>query len=134
MNIKINAYQPHLANTEYIIEALEMVLLLHPKYEGSVSIDVDDLSMRLGYGYGTWKVLLTLHINGLKQTYSLVHHNEEWYSSQKMVYDPSVANSEAEQKEAIEAFQAAYEAIVDLNITTILSRCVEAVETEEEAQ
>lgn len=133
MNIEIKQYQQHLTNGAYITEALDKEMLLHPDYEGSVVLDIDHMGMRLASGYGTWKVELILRFNGLKQQYSITHHNEDWYLCQKMVYDAQIADTEEEQQEAINAFQSAYEAVIDANISEILNRCIEAVETEEEA-
>lgn len=128
MNIQIKEYQPHLLHASYIIDAIDREMLLHGEIEGDVTIEINDLSMSLASGYGTWRATLTLTIDGTRQVYSTTHHNEGWYYSQKMVYEPSRADSEEELNEAYGNFQMAYETIVNENINKLVQLCIDSCE------
>lgn len=124
-------YQDHLTNADYLQDTLKSQLgfnITEIDLSKDVKVDLWDVSHQLASGYGTWKVLLTLKINGDKKEYPLTHHNESWYLSQKTVHDPSRADSEEELKEAYESFQYAFEAVVDANIQDIASACYAAAE------
>lgn len=113
--IKISNYEKALTNADYISEALENSIWFDDVETNgkTVEVNVSDVSMTLASGYGTWKVSVTLEIMGQKKVYSMTHHNEDWYLSQKIAYDSSVANSEEEYEEAMNSFQSAFEAVID---------------------
>lgn len=128
-------YQLHLLNEDYLKEAIESELHITPitiDTNSQVKVNINDLSISLASGYGSWKSTLTVEINGSKKKYTETHHNEEWYLSQKIVHDPSIADSEVELKEGYESFQAAFESVIDRNINLISEACLQALEEETE--
>lgn len=130
-------YQDHLNNADYLQDALNAELAFNISdidTSKDVKVNIWDVSHQLASGYGTWKVVMTLKINGGKNVYVHTHHNEDWYLSQKVVHDHSIADSEEELKEAVDAFQYAFEAVVDANIQSIADACHKAAEalTDEE--
>lgn len=124
-----------LQNPDYIKEALEKALLydnLGPIPLFKIDLYISDVSMMLASGYGTWKVQLILAINGEMKKYSMTHHNEDWYLSQQIAYDSSVADSEEEYEDAVASYQAAFEAVVDYHIDEMVEIVLEQMQAVED--
>lgn len=121
-SIKITNSEKALKNADYILDALEYSSFFdNTETNGkTVEIDVKDVSMSLASGYGTWKVIVKLDIMGNEQCYEMTHHNEEWYLSQKIAYDASLADSDEEYEEALSAFQSAFVAVIDRHADDIV--------------
>lgn len=132
--IKIANYEKALTNADYILDALENSSWFDSVETNGKSVDihVNDVSMSLASGYGTWKVAVTLEIMGQKKMYTMTHHNEDWYLSQKIAYDSSVADTEEEYQEAVAAFQSAFEAVIDRYADDIISEIESECEEEGE--
>lgn len=128
-------YQPHLLNEDYLKDAIESDLHITPSNIDTASllkVSINDLSITTASGYGSWKTTLTIEIGGAKKKLSSTHHNENWYYSQKTVYDNSLADSEGELKEAYASFQAAFESVIDNNINSLSEACLQALEETED--
>lgn len=121
--ITIKNYESALPNPYYLVEAIEGSPLFDSiETEGrNINIAVNDISMSLGNGYGTWRVLAKITIMGRRMIYELIHRNEDWYAARRVVYD-DFANP-ADREAASYLFQKAFEAIIDQYADDILSVC-----------
>ncbi len=130
-SINISNYENALSNPYYIADALENSSWFNriEKKEKDIIIEINDVSMSLASGYGTWCTSVTLIVMGVRKIYTMTHHNEDWYSSQHTIYNDS-ANSDDEAEDAVNAFQCAFESVIDRHIDNI----VEVIELELESE
>ena len=82
-----------------------------------VELVINDVSQTHGSGYGTW--VTTVEINDKR--YSLTHHNEDWYLSQKVLYNDAYCDSEEEHRENVEYHNMSVYRCIGANIDDIMS-------------
>ena len=93
-----------------------------------VELVIYDVSQVLGSGYGTWRTVVDIN----DDRYALTHHSEDWYLSQKVLYNEAYCFSEIEYDENIDYHNTSVYRCIEANLEEILKNNQPKEEQEEE--
>lgn len=131
MYIDLNVYTPGIYEPECLYEILETELTKIEKEEKrNIEIIASIVSMVIvrSSGYGTWETRIKLEINGKQISIKQVHHDEEWYQAEKIVYDASMADSDEEWENAHKMYQQAFCSCIEANENQIIDALYKSFE------
>lgn len=92
-NLELTIFQDYL-NHDEIRELFEEALEDDFYDKGNYIVKIQDVSQVTASGYGTWKTVV--EINDYR--YVLTHHNEEWFYSQKELYNEQYDATKASEE------------------------------------
>ena len=119
--VNLNSYEKNLTpETLQLIQDIieDAVNQFNDERPEKIDIELYDISMGLGNGYGTWKTIIILHCNQEQESFQLSHHNEDVYLCQKTIRD---CDSEEELNEALSLLNNAAINVISSNENEIYS-------------